>query len=105
MTSSTGYDRGQLNELRAFYRAMGDTSRLRVVHLLASEGEMAISDIAQRLRLSHPLLSWHLRRLQRLGVIRMARLGREVRCSFDRERFAQLQERGYRALMNPGSAR
>jgi ArsR family transcriptional regulator len=99
------YERGPLNEMRAFYRTMGDVSRLRIVHVLASEGELPISDIAGRLKLSPPLLSWHLRRLQRLGLVRMTRVGREVRCTFDRERFAQLNERGLRTLMNPSSFR
>jgi hypothetical protein len=35
----------------------------------------------------------------------MTRVGREVRCSFDRERFAQLNDRGFRTLMNPSGAR
>jgi len=30
----------------------------------------------------------------------MERLGREVRCSFDREKFAELNARGHRVLMN-----
>ena len=30
----------------------------------------------------------------------MERVGREVRCSFDRERFSELQERTFRTLMN-----
>ncbi len=94
-----------VRDLRTYYRALGDETRLRVLQLLATEGERTVSDIAERLDLSQPLLSWHLRRLRRAGVIRTVRVGREVRCSFDRERFAQLHERGFRTLMNPGGAR
>lgn len=94
-----------VRDLRTYYRALGDETRLRVLQLLATEGERTVSDIAERLDLSQPLLSWHLRRLRRAGVVRTVRVGREVRCSFDRERFAQLHERGFRALMNPGGAR
>jgi hypothetical protein len=32
--------------------------------------------------------------------VRTTRVGREVRCSFDRERFAELQERTFRTLLN-----
>ena len=56
-------------------------------------------------RLSQPLLSWHLRRLRRAGVVKTERVGRQVRCTFDRERFAQLHDRGFRTLMNPGGSR
>ncbi len=94
-----------VRDLRMYYRALGDDTRLRVLQLLATEGEYTVTDLAERLRLSQPLLSWHLRRLRLAGVVKTVRVGREVRCTFDRERFAQLHERGFRTLMNPGSAR
>lgn len=94
-----------VRDLRTYYRALGDDTRLRVLQLLATEGEHTVTEIADRLRLSQPLLSWHLRRLRRAGVVRTVRVGRAVRCSFDRDRFAQLHERGFRTLMNPSGSR
>lgn len=88
-------------DLRSYYRALGDETRLRIVQILATEGECSLSDLVLRLRISQPLVSWHMRRLRRAGIIITVRRGREVRCSFDRERFGQLHERGYRILMNP----
>jgi DNA-binding transcriptional ArsR family regulator len=92
-----------LRELRTYYRALGDVTRLRIAQLLATEGDQAVSEIARRLRISQPLLTWHLHRLKRAGIVRTARVGREVRCSFDRGRFAELGERGARTLMNRAS--
>jgi ArsR family transcriptional regulator len=89
-----------LRELKAFHRALGDVTRLRAVQILASEGELSVKELVSRLRISQPLMSWHLRRLTRAGIVRTARVGREVRCSFDRERFAELQERTFRTLAN-----
>ncbi|TMD51900.1 MAG: helix-turn-helix transcriptional regulator, partial [Chloroflexi bacterium] len=77
-----------LRELRSYYRALGDVNRLRIVQILVTEGEQPVSELARRLRISQPLMSWHLRRLRRAGIVRMERVGREVRCSFDREKFA-----------------
>jgi ArsR family transcriptional regulator len=94
-----------VRDLRSYYRALGDDTRLRVLQLLATEGEHTVTELAERLRLSQPLLSWHLRRLRRAGIVKTVRVGREVRCTFDRERFAQLHERGFRTLMNPSSSR
>ena len=94
-----------VRDLRTYYRALGDDTRLRVLQLLATEGEHTVTELAERLHLSQPLLSWHLRRLRRAGVVKTVRVGREVRCTFDRERFAQLHERGFRTLMNPSSSR
>ena len=89
-----------LRELKAFHRALGDVTRLRVVQILATEGEFPVSALVRRLRISAPLMSWHLRRLTRAGIVRTERVGREVRCSFDRERFAELHDHGFRTLMN-----
>jgi len=89
-----------LRELKTFHRALGDVTRIRVVQILANEGEQPVSSLVRRVRISQPLMSWHLRRLTRAGIVRTERVGREVRCSFDRERFAELQERTFRTLMN-----
>ena len=75
-------------------------TRIRVIQILANEGEQPVSSLVKRVRISQPLMSWHLRRLTRAGIVRTERVGREVRCSFDRERFAELQERTFRTLMN-----
>jgi len=93
-----------LRELRSYYRALGDVNRLRIVQILVTEGEQPVSELARRLRISQPLMSWHLRRLRRAGIIRTERVGREVRCSFDREKFAELHARGFRLLMNRAEA-
>jgi ArsR family transcriptional regulator len=92
-----------LRELRHFHRALGDVTRLRIAQLLATEGEQVVSEIARRLRISQPLLTWHLHRLKRAGIVRAVRVGREVRCSFDRERFTEMSGRGARMIMNPAS--
>ena len=50
--------------------------------------------------ISAPLMSWHLRRLTGAGIVRTERVGREVRCSFDRQHFTLMQQRSFRALVN-----
>jgi len=89
-----------LRELKAFHRALGDVTRLRAVQILATEGELSVSELVSRLRVSQPLMSWHLRRLTRAGIVRTERSGREVRCTFDRERFTEMQDRTFRTLFN-----
>ncbi len=89
-----------LRDLKSFHRALGDVNRLRTVQILATDGDLNVSELVRRLRISQPLMSWHLRRLTRAGIVRTERIGREVRCSFDRERFNDMQERTYRTLLN-----
>jgi ArsR family transcriptional regulator len=91
---------GAVQDLQRFHRALGDVNRLRILNALATEGEQNVTSLIARLRISGPLMSWHLRRLRRAGVIRMTRVGREVNCALDRDRFAELQERSFRMLMN-----
>jgi ArsR family transcriptional regulator len=75
-------------ELRGYHLALGDTTRLRILEQLARR-EFTVSEIARTLRMSQPLVSWHLHRLKQTGLIRMQRNGREVHCSLDH---ARLQE-------------
>lgn len=88
-------------ELKMFYRALGDLTRLRIVQILTTEGDQTVAALIRRTRVSPPLMTWHLHRLKRAGLVTTERAGREVRCSFQRDQFASLNERGLRLLMNP----
>ena len=79
-----------LRQLRGVYRALGDASRLRVIGVLASEGQMTVSGLSQRIGLSQPLISWHLRILRLAGLIETRRSGREVLCTLRRDAFEEL---------------
>jgi ArsR family transcriptional regulator len=86
-----------LRELREYYVALSDATRLRILQQLAHH-ESTVTEIARSLRMSQPLVSWHLRRLVRTGLIRMQRDGREVRCSLDRARMHEY-ERNFDSLI------
>ena len=83
-------------ELRRYYRTLSDVTRLRILEQLARR-ELTVTEIARALRMSQPLVSWHLHRLKQSGLIQMHRNGREVRCSLDRTRL-QDYERQFRTL-------
>ena len=86
-----------LKELREYYKALSDGARLRILEQLARH-ELTVSELARGLRMSQPLVSWHLRRLVRTGLIKMKREGREVRCSIDRTRLHEY-EREFNSLI------
>ena len=79
-----------LEELREYYLALSDSTRLRIVEQLARR-ELTVTEIARGLRMSQPLVSWHLRRLVRTGLVKMQRDGREVRCSLNRARMHEYE--------------
>ncbi len=89
-----------LKELKEYYKALSDSARLRILEQLARR-EQTVNELARGLRISQPLVSWHLHRLKRTGLIRMHREGREVHCSLDRERLNEF-ERLFDSLIAEG---
>jgi DNA-binding transcriptional ArsR family regulator len=79
-------------ELKLLCRAVGDVSRMKILRQLATVPEISVSDLADRLVMSQPLASWHLRILRRAGVISTRRDGRQVHCSLDTARIAEFQD-------------
>jgi ArsR family transcriptional regulator len=67
----------ELRSLRIVHKALADVNRLRIVQRLA-EGEATVSELIERVGLSHPLVSWHLGRLRVAGLIQTRRVGRET---------------------------
>ncbi|HZQ05622.1 MAG TPA: metalloregulator ArsR/SmtB family transcription factor [Anaerolineae bacterium] len=80
-------------QLHEYFRTLSDTARLDILGLLAvSSHDLTVSDMARRLDISQPLCSWHIRRLVKLGIVRMRRVGREAHCSLDRTRLAEYEQ-------------
>ncbi len=75
-----------LRDLRTFHKALGDTTRLRIVRRL-SEGPATVGHLIGLVDLSQPLVSWHVRTLKAAGLVETRRSGREVICSLRREAF------------------
>ena len=81
-----------LGELEIMLRALADEARLNIVHHLAGQAEVNVTEICLSLNISQPLVSWHLRRLRRAGIVRTRRFGRQVYCSLDLPRFQRCQQ-------------
>ncbi|MBI2952876.1 MAG: helix-turn-helix transcriptional regulator [Chloroflexi bacterium] len=73
-----------MKELGSCFRALADASRFWIVKELSIRGEMKVSDLAGLVKVSQPLLSWHLRKLERAGLISTRKDGRQVLCSLNR---------------------
>jgi len=83
----------EARELKTILRAVGDTVRLQILHHLAQQDEMNVSELVVALRTSQPLLSWHLGVLRRLGLVSVRREGRLVWYSLDRASLEGFWER------------
>ncbi len=76
-------------ELKTVMKALADVARLTIVYHLAHQPEITVTTLTEQLGISQPLVSWHLRKLRRAGLLRTRRVGRQVYCSLDRHHFQQ----------------
>jgi len=72
---------GELRETAHYFYALKDSRRLRILVALATNGEMTVTELAQALHISQPLVSFHLRPLRLLDLVQVRRVGREAYCS------------------------
>lgn len=80
-------------ELKLMTKALGDVARLIMVYHLARQEEITVTMLTSLLEISQPLVSWHLRKLRRAGLVTTRRVGRQVYCSLDKERFSLCLQR------------
>ncbi len=59
----------------SLFQALSDTTRLRILALLAAEDELCVCDLTRVLKLSQPMVSRHLAFLREVGVVRDRRAG------------------------------
>ena len=76
-------------ELKVMMKALAGVARLSILYHLARHNEMTVTTLTEMLRISQPLVSWHLRKLERAGLIETRRIGRQVYCSLNIQRFQQ----------------
>jgi DNA-binding transcriptional ArsR family regulator len=73
-----------MQDLSVFFRALADRKRLRIAQYLAHNEHVTVTQLGMELRMSQPLISWHLRILRRAGIVKTRRVGRQVQCSLNR---------------------
>ncbi len=61
-------DAARTDELLAFFKALSDANRLKIVALLAA-GERSVEQLAAKLGLTSPTVSHHLARLSAIGLV------------------------------------
>lgn len=82
----------ELEVLARYFYALKEVWRLRMIEALAESEELTVSELAERLNISQPLVSWHLRRLRQAKVVTVRREGREGYYALDRERVAAYRQ-------------
>ena len=64
-----------MQDLARLFKAVADESRLRILNLLLSSGELCVCDIQRVLQATQTKVSRHLKYLKRAGFLRDRRMG------------------------------
>jgi DNA-binding transcriptional ArsR family regulator len=89
----------QIEQLAEIFKAVSDTTRLRMVKMLAErEGPLCVNAIAARLGVTQSAVSQHLRVLRQAGLVRGERRGCHVHYSLDPRRIQQCRKLFMHAL-------
>lgn len=71
--------KSEADQLAGWFRVLGDPARLRLLSLIASEGEAcAACDMVEPLEVSQPTVSHHLKALYEAGLVEREKRGRFV---------------------------
>ena len=71
-------------------KALGDTTRIRIVQMLAENGEMCVCRIMPALNMTQPAVSHHLAVLKHAGLVNSRREGQWVHYSLCCEALAEI---------------
>lgn len=102
------FSEAEYRTLKYALKALGDAVRLHMVHILAGCDEMIVTDLTEALvrdgrLISQPLVSWHLAKLRKEGLVRTRRYGRQVYCSLDHKRYERCLRMLAELAAPPGS--
>lgn len=85
---------GTVEEMAAVFAALGDPTRLRMLHALRTAEEMCVCDLAAVLEMTQSAISHQLRTLRNLRIIKRRKVGRMVYYSLDDGHITTLLENG-----------
>jgi DNA-binding transcriptional ArsR family regulator len=80
------------------FAALGDETRLRIVSRLSGDGPMSITRLTARFHVTRQAITKHLRVMERAGLVRSTRQGRERLWQLEQRRLADA--RRYLALIS-----
>jgi ArsR family transcriptional regulator len=89
-----GEDEATYRELEAFFSALGDATRLKMLKLMADE-ELCSCEVMAALELTQPTTSHHLGILERAGLLTSRRNGKWVFYRIANTRVRNLIDKGF----------
>lgn len=68
----------EISDIADFFKVLGDSTRLRVLSFLLSEGESGVSQISSSLNMSQSAISQQLKVLRQMRLVKFRKEGRNV---------------------------
>jgi len=93
-------DETTYRELEAFFSALGDATRLKMLKLIADE-ELCSCEVMAALELTQPTTSHHLGILERAGLLTSKRNGKWVFYKISNSKVHNLVNKGFRMMEEP----
>ena len=88
-----------LFELSEFFKFFGDTTRIRIIHLMLS-GELSVNEIAEKLNLEQSVVSHQLRILRTANLVKPRREGRKMFYALDDEHIGEIFNTGLTHILH-----
>lgn len=83
-------------EMAEFFKALGEPNRLKIIKMLnlnAANGGLCVGTLAERLGISQPAVSQHLKVLKYVGIVDPTRDGVRVHYAVNREVLSSFRNR------------
>lgn len=84
----------RIRTLAEVFKAIGDQKRIKIIKLLASsmQDTLCVSDVAEKLKISQPAASQHIKILKSIGLLDENRKGFRVYYSINNQVFYELKK-------------
>lgn len=81
-------------EMAEVFKALGDTNRLFIIHILASQEmeKISVTDLAKMLGVTQPAASQHLKTLRGIGILDARKEGYHTYYTFNRTVMQQIKD-------------
>jgi len=67
--------KSNINEMAVFFKSLGDPTRIKILNLLKLYSNLCVSMVAQKIGITQPAVSQHLRILKNAGILEAERMG------------------------------
>ncbi|MBC8390396.1 MAG: helix-turn-helix transcriptional regulator [Actinobacteria bacterium] len=76
-----------INKIADFFKALGDTTRIKILKLLLLHNNLCVGMIAYKLNITQPAVSQHLKILKTSGIVEGKRTGFNIHYSIKEDVF------------------